>query len=61
MLIVEGAHVPAILLVEVPGSAGAAVPWQKSGIAVKVGTIGVFTVTLSEAVVAHRPAVGVNV
>ena len=48
-------------LVDVPGNDGTAVPTQIDGIAVKAGTVGALTVILNVAVVAHCPAVGVNV
>jgi hypothetical protein len=62
LLIVEGFHEPAILLFDVPANIVAAPPLQKAVNAVKVGVIvaGLIVCT-SVAVVAHWPAVGVNV
>jgi hypothetical protein len=48
-------------LVEFAGKIGAVLPLQNAGILVNVGVIIGFTVTDKEAVVAHCPAVGVNV
>ena len=56
-------HVPVILLTEVVGKAGTAPPAQivsdvpKSNVGVILG----YTITENVAVVAHNPAVGVNV
>ena len=61
VLLTAGAHVPEIPLLDVVGSTGAADPLQIAGTAVKVGTTCGFTVTVSVAVVAHNPDVGVNV
>ena len=61
LLTAAGDHVPVMLLMEVPGNAGAAVPAQKAGICVKVGVTGWFTVMLIVVVVAQNPAFGVNV
>ena len=61
VLLTAGAQVPVIPLFEVVGSTGAAAPLQIEGTAVKVGVINGLTVTVSVAVVAHNPAVGVNV
>ena len=60
VLFTAGDHVPVILLLEVVGSV-IIPPEQIGAIAVKVGTVGVFTVTVIAAVVAHCPVVGVNV
>ena len=60
-MLTAGAQVPVIPLVDVVGSTGAAVPLQIAGTAVKVGTVCGLTVTVRVAVVAHNPAVGVNV
>ena len=60
---VEGFHVPVMLLVDVAGSTGAVASAQmvsevpKSNVGSRFG----FTVTLNIAVVAQIPAVGVNV
>ena len=61
--IVAGSHVPVIagVLVELAGNKGASVPLQNAGIAAKVGGVGVVTVVVNVAVVAHCPASGVNV
>ena len=63
LLTAAGFQVPVMLglFVEEVGNVGAAVPEQKAGTALKVGVTGGFTVTLSVAVVAHCPAVGVKV
>ena len=58
---VEGDHEPVIPFVEVVGSTGAADPLQIGATAVKVGIVCAVTVTVSVVVVAHNPAVGVNV
>ena len=58
-----GLQVPVILLSDVPGKVGTVAPEQTVSVVpkLKVGvTLGV-TVTVSVAVVAHCPAVGVNV
>ena len=57
----DGLHVPVIPFVDVVGSTGAAEPLQMAGTALKVGIVCGVTVTVSVAVVAHNPAVGVNV
>ena len=57
----KGAHVPVIPLVDVVGKTGAAAPLHIAGTAVNVGVINGLTVTVSVVVVAHNPAVGVNV
>ena len=61
--IVEGLHVPVILLFDVVGNAGAVASAQMVSEVPKsnVGTTFGLTVTLNVAVVAHIPAVGVNV
>jgi hypothetical protein len=58
---VAGLQVPVMPLLEVVGSTGAIDPEQIGAIAVKDGMILLVTVTVSVAVVAHCPAVGVNV
>ena len=63
LLTVDGFHVPVIggTFVELVGKTGAVAPLQKAGTAVKIGvTLGI-TVASKVAVVAHCPAVGVNV
>jgi hypothetical protein len=60
VLFTAGDHVPAILLFEEVGSVNDP-PLQIGAIWVNVGVTGWFTVTLIVAVVAHWPAVGVNV
>ena len=63
MSMVEGFQVPVILLFDVVGNAGAVASAQmvsevpKSNVGITFG----LTVTLNVAVVAHIPAVGVNV
>ena len=61
VLLTAGAQVPVIPLVEVVGRTGAADPLQMAGTALNVGTVCGVTVTVSVAVVAQSPAVGVNV
>ena len=57
-----GDHVPVMPLVDVVGSTGAVVPWQKAGTALNVGTVPApVTVTVKVATVAHWPVEGVNV
>ena len=53
LLTVAGFQVPLMPLVEVVDNVGAAVPEHKTGTGLKVGVIGVLTVTLSVVVVAH--------
>ena len=59
----EGLHVPVIPFVDVVGSVGTAAPAQMERLVPKlnVGVIFGLTVTLNVVVVAHCPAVGVNV
>ena len=52
---------PVILLLEVVGKAASVAPEQISATAVNVGTIFGLTVIVNVVVVAHNPAVGVNV
>ena len=56
-----GAQVPVIPLLEVVGSGDKTVPEQIDPIGLKVGIIFEFTVMVKVVVVAHCPAVGVNV
>ena len=58
---VAGLHVPVIPLVDVPGNVPGVAPAQYGPKAVNEGVISVFTDTDMVAVVAHCPAVGVNV
>ena len=58
---VAGLHVPVIPLLDVVGNTGATEPEQIGAIAVNVGVIIGLTVTVNVVVVAHNPAVGVNV
>jgi hypothetical protein len=61
LLTIAGDQVPITALLEVVGNTGAVVPLQNGTIGANVGvTVGV-TVTVKVAVVAHWPAVGVNV
>ena len=61
VLLKAGDQVPVIPLFEVVGKVGAAAPLHIAGMAVKTGVIW-FVITISiVAVVAHWPAVGVNV
>ena len=56
-----GDHVPVIPLLEVVGRADRVVPEQIGATAVNVGVMFGLTVIVNVAVVAHCPAVGVNV
>jgi len=56
-----GAHEPVMPLLEVVGNAANVAPEHIGVIAVNVGVTLVFTVMVSVVVVAHCPAVGVNV
>ena len=56
-----GAHVPVIPLFDVVGSADKVAPEQIGAIALNVGVMFGLTVMVSVVVVAHCPAVGVNV
>jgi hypothetical protein len=58
---VAGLHVPVTPLVDVVGSVGAVLFWHSGPIAVNVGVTCGSIVMLSDAVVAHCPAAGVNV
>jgi hypothetical protein len=60
-LLSAGDQVPVILFVEVVGNAERVVPEHMGFIAEKVGVILGFTVMVVVVVVAHNPAVGVNV
>ena len=57
----DGDHVPVTPLLDVVGSTGAADPLHIGAGVVNVGTVCGVTVTVNVAVVAHNPAVGVNV
>lgn len=59
----DGFHVPVIPLVDVAGNEGAVAPAQIVADVpkLKVGVIFGFTVIVNVVVVAHNPAVGVNV
>ena len=56
-----GVQEPVMLLLEVVGNGGKVVPEQIDPIGLKVGRIFELTVIVNVAVVAHCPAVGVNV
>jgi len=56
-----GAHVPVMPLVEVVGNAVSVAPEQIGATALNVGVIFGLTVIVNVVVVAHCPAVGVNV
>ena len=58
---VAGLHVPVTPLVDVAGNAGPVLFWQSGPIAANVGVSCGSIVMLSDAVVAHCPAPGVNV
>ena len=63
MLTTDGLHVPLIPLVDVVGNVGTVPPEQIVSVVPKLNvgvTIGL-TVTVNVVVVAHNPAVGVNV
>jgi hypothetical protein len=61
VLFKAGAQVPVIPLVEVVGRGANGSPEQIAATGLKVGVIFGLTVMVSVAVVAHCPAVGVNV
>lgn len=63
MLTVAGLHVPVTPLVDVVGNAGTVDPIQMEALVpkLKAGVRIGFTVTVNVCVVAHTPAVGVNV
>ena len=61
MLFRAGDHVPLIPLVEVVGNADKVAPEQIGATATKVGVTFGLTVIVKVVVVAHCPAVGVNV
>ena len=56
-----GAQVPVIPLLEVVGSGVSVAPEQIGATTLNVGVIFGFTVIVNVVVVAHSPAVGVNV
>jgi len=60
VFMVEGLHVPAMLLFDVAGSIGAVEFWHTDAICVKVGIMAVLMVMSIVAVVAHCPALGVK-
>jgi len=60
-LLKAGAQVPVMPLLDVVGSADKVAPEQIGATAVNVGVIFGLTVIVNVAVVAHCPAVGVNV
>ena len=61
VLFSAGDQVPVIPLLEVVGNADRVAPEQMGATALKVGVIFGLTVMVKVVVVAHRPAVGVNV
>ena len=61
VLLIAGDHVPVTPLFEVRGKADKVSPWQIEATAVKVGIIGVLTVIVMVAVLAHCPTDGVKV
>ena len=61
MLLIAGDHVPVIPLFDVVGKALIVAPEQNGPTGSKVGVVGAFIVIVKVAVVAHCPAVGVNV
>jgi len=56
-----GAHVPVIPLLEVVGNGANTAPEQIAATGVNVGVMFGLTVIVKVVVVAHKPAVGVNV
>ena len=61
VLLSAGDHEPVMPLLEVVGSADKVAPEHIGATALKVGVTFGFTVIVKVAVVAHCPAVGVNV
>ena len=61
VLFIAGDQLPVILLLEVVGNAVKASPAHIGDTAVKVGVVLGFTVMVKVVVLAHCPAVGVNV
>ena len=61
MLTVDGDHVPVTPLLDVVGNTGAVDPLHIGASVVNVGTVRCVTVTVSVAVVAQSPVVGVNI
>jgi hypothetical protein len=61
VLIAAGDHVPVMPFVEVVGNEAGVAPTQYGPACVNVGVTLAFTTTVIVAVVAHCPAVGVNV
>ena len=62
MLTTDGFHVPAMPLIDVVGNTGTVPPTQINKVVpkLKVGVMFGATVTVNVNVVAHKPAVGVN-
>ena len=61
MLSSAGVHEPVMPLLEVVGSGAKVAPEHIGATAVKAGIVLLFTVMVKVVVVAHCPAVGVNV
>ena len=61
VLLSAGTQVPVMPLLEVVGNAANVAPAHMGATAVNVGVTLVFTVIVNVVVVAHCPAVGVNV
>jgi hypothetical protein len=61
VLIVAGLHVPVMPFVELAANSGAVEFWQSGPIWVNAGVTFGVTVIVNVVVVAHWPAVGVNV
>jgi len=61
VLLSTGAHVPVKPLFDVVGNAASGSPEQIGATALNVGVMFGLTVIVNVVVVAHRPAVGVNV
>jgi len=61
VLLTAGAQVPVMPLLDVVGSGANTAPEQIAATGVNVGVMFGLTVMVNVVVVAHRPAVGVNV
>ena len=61
VLLIAGAHVPVIPLLDVVGNADSGSPEQMGATAVNVGVMFGLTVIVNVVVVAHCPAAGVKV
>lgn len=61
VFIAAGDQLPVMELIDIPGKVGAVLFWHNGPIGVSVGVVGKFTVTTIVAMLAHCPAVGLNV